>query len=183
MTPLLGVGACVSIQFGVVGAVKWYFAEKNGPEVKQLKTSQLYTAGMTAGIANSIVAGMCVLAFYHLIDASALFRTCGTYSYSTSSATRENLLGSFRLRSQVSTLKRSNSSNIFGRIVRQSGWTGVFRGMVPTMLREGHGMGVYFLTYEYLVQRKLQGRSREELSSTWAMLFGGSAGIAVCILR
>lgn len=107
LTPLLGVGACVSIQFGVVGAVKRYFAEKNGPEVKQLKTSQLYTAGMTAGIANSIVAGMCVLAFYHLIDASALYRACGTYSYSTSSATRENLLGSIRLRGQVSTVEGS----------------------------------------------------------------------------
>lgn len=49
------------------------------------------------------------------------------------------------------------------------------------MLREGHGLGVYFLTYEALVQRELlkTGKTRKELPSSMAMLYGGSAGIAV----
>lgn len=69
------------------------------------------------------------------------------------------------------------------RIVAQSGWTGLLRGMTPTMLREGHGMGVYFLTYEFLVQRQLHGRPREELSNLMAMLFGASAGVTVRRMR
>lgn len=40
-------------------------------------------------------------------------------------------------------------------------------------------MGVYFLTYEYLVQHQLQGRPRQELSSFMAMMFGGTAGLTV----
>lgn len=42
-------------------------------------------------------------------------------------------------------------------------------------------MGVYFLTYEYLVQRKLasSGLTRKDLPNVYAMLFGASAGITL----
>jgi solute carrier family 25 carnitine/acylcarnitine transporter 20/29 len=55
--------------------------------------------------------------------------------------------------------------------------------MTPTMLREGHGLGIYFLTYEMLVQAALQrsGKERKDLSGTMVMLFGASAGVAVSI--
>lgn len=56
LTPLLGVGACVSIQFGVVGAVKRHFARRNGSSADALNNTQLYLAGGAAGVANSIVA-------------------------------------------------------------------------------------------------------------------------------
>jgi solute carrier family 25 carnitine/acylcarnitine transporter 20/29 len=59
VTPLLGVGACVSIQFGVVEAVKRYFNDtnrKNGHK-GDLTSWQLYQAGSAAGVANSFVAG------------------------------------------------------------------------------------------------------------------------------
>lgn len=59
MTPLLGVGACVSIQFGVVEATKRYFDGVNRQKGIQgdLSRLQLYQAGAVAGIANSFVAG------------------------------------------------------------------------------------------------------------------------------
>lgn len=73
LTPLLGVGLCVSIQFGVVEAVKREFAIANakaanvapgnealsgvGPKAFPLTSPQLYAAGVSAGVANSIVAG------------------------------------------------------------------------------------------------------------------------------
>lgn len=67
------------------------------------------------------------------------------------------------------------------QIVRKSGVLGVYRGQLPTLLREGQGMGVYFLTYETLVQRQLKssGLTRQELPSVYAMLFGASAGITL----
>jgi hypothetical protein len=57
--------------------------------------------------------------------------------------------------------------------------------MTPTILREGHGLGVYFLTYELLVQTALSrlGKERKDLSSTMVMLFGASAGVAVSVER
>jgi solute carrier family 25 carnitine/acylcarnitine transporter 20/29 len=55
LTPLLGVGACVSIQFGVFGAMKRHFTEKNAGGA--LKDGQLYVSGGLAGAANSIIVG------------------------------------------------------------------------------------------------------------------------------
>src|SRR5690606_13706691 len=36
----------------------------------------------------------------------------------------------------------------FGEIYRSEGARGFFRGIVPTLLNAGPGMGIYFLTYE-----------------------------------
>lgn len=58
LTPLLGVGACVSIQFGVVEAVKRRFNAENAKVARtDLSKGQLYASGALAGLANSIVAG------------------------------------------------------------------------------------------------------------------------------
>lgn len=63
VSPLIGIGACVSIQFGVLEYTKRYFAEQNrlaglgGDEGKLLTASQLIIAGSLAGIANSVVSG------------------------------------------------------------------------------------------------------------------------------
>jgi solute carrier family 25 (mitochondrial carnitine/acylcarnitine transporter), member 20/29 len=63
-TPLLGVGLCVSIQFGVVEHLKRTFAERNARNGiiapkggSSLTTGQLYASGVIAGVANSFVAG------------------------------------------------------------------------------------------------------------------------------
>lgn len=63
MTPLLGVGACVSIQFGALEYMKRVFtqqnlhAKKGGIDGKTLDPVQLAIAGASAGIANSVVSG------------------------------------------------------------------------------------------------------------------------------
>ena len=38
-------------------------------------------------------------------------------------------------------------------IIRKDGYKGLFRGLLPTMLREVPCWGVYFLTYEVLKER------------------------------
>ncbi|KAI7865334.1 mitochondrial carrier domain-containing protein [Spinellus fusiger] len=54
MTPLVGIGACVSIQFVVLESMKRAFAgNKNDP----LTNTQLYLAGAASGVANSVVSG------------------------------------------------------------------------------------------------------------------------------
>ena len=63
LTPLLGIGVCVSIQFGVLEYTKRYFAERNavtgkgGKGGKDLSGSQLVVAGVLAGLANGVVSG------------------------------------------------------------------------------------------------------------------------------
>lgn len=60
MMPLVGVGACVSIQFGVVEYVKRVFrqqsAHKHLLHPAPLTSSQLYASGAAGGMANSVLA-------------------------------------------------------------------------------------------------------------------------------
>lgn len=63
LTPLLGIGVCVSIQFGALEYTKRYFAQQNvlkgrgGPDGMTLGSGQLFTAGVFAGLANGVVSG------------------------------------------------------------------------------------------------------------------------------
>jgi solute carrier family 25 carnitine/acylcarnitine transporter 20/29 len=63
LTPLLGIGVCVSIQFGVLEYSKRYFAGSNlangkgGMGGKDLSAGQLLVAGVLAGLANGVVSG------------------------------------------------------------------------------------------------------------------------------
>ncbi|KAI7875030.1 mitochondrial carrier [Lichtheimia hyalospora FSU 10163] len=54
-TPLVGIGACVSIQFVVVESMKRHFSEKNRGD--PLTNAQMYLAGAASGVANSVVSG------------------------------------------------------------------------------------------------------------------------------
>lgn len=62
-TPLVGVGACVSIQFGTFEFMKRYFRTRNEREghFDNLSGGQFYLAGAGAGVANTIVACMLLL--------------------------------------------------------------------------------------------------------------------------
>eukprot|EP00607_Mallomonas_marina_P008769 CAMPEP_0182417730 /NCGR_PEP_ID=MMETSP1167-20130531/2162_1 /TAXON_ID=2988 /ORGANISM="Mallomonas Sp, Strain CCMP3275" /LENGTH=336 /DNA_ID=CAMNT_0024591463 /DNA_START=171 /DNA_END=1181 /DNA_ORIENTATION=+ len=68
-------------------------------------------------------------------------------------------------------------------VVQQNGVKGMWRGFLPTVLRDGPGLGLYFLTYEY-VKRVLAsvGRTdgvRVDDSSMWKKMVAGScAGIS-----
>jgi solute carrier family 25 carnitine/acylcarnitine transporter 20/29 len=63
LTPLLGIGLCVSIQFGALEWSKRYFARQNalkgkgGQGGKTLTGAQLFSAGVFAGLANGVVSG------------------------------------------------------------------------------------------------------------------------------
>lgn len=60
---MLGIGVCVSIQFGVLEYAKRIFTVQNlargegGEEGKMLSGGQLVIAGVAAGLANGVVSG------------------------------------------------------------------------------------------------------------------------------
>jgi len=67
------------------------------------------------------------------------------------------------------------------KIYASNGIAGIYKGQAVTLLREAAGYGVYFLTYEKLIQREMtkKGIRREQVSATNAVLYGATAGYAV----
>ncbi|KAJ2514788.1 Mitochondrial carrier protein ymc2 [Coemansia sp. RSA 1939] len=154
-TPLVGVGLCVSIQFLVVEHMKRTFAQINNTPMGQspvLSAPQLYMAGAAAGVANSVVSGP---------------------------------VEHIRVRLQVQTAgasaQYSGPLDCIKLIYRGAGISGIYKGQIPTVIREFNGYGMYFLAYEALVQRKMaeSGLARSELSSGLVCLYGAAAGFAM----
>jgi solute carrier family 25 carnitine/acylcarnitine transporter 20/29 len=67
------------------------------------------------------------------------------------------------------------------KIYGQRGIAGIYKGQAVTLLREATGYGVYFLTYEKLVQWEMtkKGMRRDQISPVNAILYGAGAGYAV----
>lgn len=61
------------------------------------------------------------------------------------------------------------------------GIAGIYKGQAVTLLREASGYGVYFLTYEKIVQweMKSKGIRRDQINPLNAVLYGAIAGYAV----
>ncbi|KAJ1799279.1 Mitochondrial carrier protein ymc2 [Coemansia sp. RSA 2399] len=154
-TPLIGVGLCVSIQFLVVEHMKRTFGQMNNTPKGQspvLSAPQLYMAGAAAGVANSVVSGP---------------------------------VEHIRVRLQVQTAGASaqykGPLDCIRQIYGSAGIGGIYKGQVPTIIREFNGYGMYFLAYEALVQREVAktGMARSELSSGLVCLYGAAAGFAM----
>jgi solute carrier family 25 carnitine/acylcarnitine transporter 20/29 len=144
LTPLVGVGACVSIQF----AVNEYMKRSVFKGEKVLSSKQYYVSGSVAGVANSILASP----IEHIRS---------------------------RLQTQISG--SLGPADMIKKIYQKTGFVGIMKGFVPTAIREGHGMGMYFLTFEYMVQRdtmknKIQ---RKEVPGLRLCLYGAASGYAM----
>ncbi|EGG02005.1 uncharacterized protein MELLADRAFT_72874 [Melampsora larici-populina 98AG31] len=152
--PLIGIGACVSLQFGFLEAFKRSFRRQNlaSGRSEQLTLGQLYLSGGGAGVASSIISGP----VEHI-----------RIRLQTSSPSSKN-----HLQGPLDALKQ---------IYKTDGIRGWYQGQGATVLREFHGYGMYFLGYEWLVQRHIDqnGGSRKDLGTGWAMLYGAGAGYSM----
>ncbi|KAK9463111.1 mitochondrial carrier domain-containing protein [Lipomyces oligophaga] len=154
LTPLVGVGACVSIQFGIFESMKRIFNSQNQPT--SLSTSltypQYYISGVVSGVANSFL--------------------CGPIEQVR-----------IRLQTQTNNVPKqfTGPMDVLRQVRAQAGIAGIYRGITPTLLREGHGMGIYFLTYEYLVNKDMHdnGLKRSEIPGWRLCIYGGCAGYSV----
>lgn len=153
--PLIGIGACVSIQFGCLEAAKRAFKTRNeagGRGGTGLSLSQLYLSGAAAGLGNSLISGPVEHIRIRLQTASA-----------SSDAFKGPL-------DALSSIIRSDG------ILR-----GLYCGQLITIAREFHGYGMYFLGYEWLVERHMKNQecTRAEIGMEWAMLYGAGAGYSM----
>lgn len=144
LTPLIGVGACVSIQF----AVNEYMKRSVFGEVSQLSSKQFYLSGMAAGVANSVLASP----IEHIRS---------------------------RLQTQISG--NLGPLDMIKNIYQRAGFRGLMKGFLPTAIREGHGMGIYFLTFEALVQRDMIKNKveRKEIPGWKLCMYGGASGYSM----
>ncbi len=71
------------------------------------------------------------------------------------------------------------------KIYAVNGIRSIFRGYGPTSLRETHGTGAYFFTYESLLawDMKNYGRKREDIPAWRLCVYGACAGYSVSSLN
>ncbi|KAF5261904.1 hypothetical protein FOXYS1_7403 [Fusarium oxysporum] len=153
LPPLLGVGACVSIQFGAFNCFSQQFDTFNKQQRSNhegsLSLGQVYLAGGLAGVTNSVISGP----IEHI---------------------------RIRLQTQPHGEKKlySGVSACVRKIWQHQGISGIYRGQAVTILREFHGYGVWFVAYEGLVQHvaRMEGKKRSEIESWKFAVCGGLAG-------
>ena len=152
LTPLVGVGACVSVQFSVNEYMKRYYDKRlNG---QPMSIIDYFVCGGVAGFANGFLASP---------------------------------IEHIRIRLQTQT---GNSKNFNGpldcakKIYQTDGIKGIYRGLVPTLIRESVGLGIYFATYEALIARELKTHpklTRNDISAWKLCTFGGLSGYTLWI--
>jgi solute carrier family 25 carnitine/acylcarnitine transporter 20/29 len=152
LTPLIGIGACVSVQFGGFHYARRAFEARNkekGGEA-QLSYSQYYAAGAFAGIANTVL-----------------------------SSPIEHIR--IRLQTQPHGANRLYNGPIdcVRKLSAHQGVLGgVYRGTAVTYLREAQAYGVWFTTFEYLMNADAARNNikRDDISTLKVAMYGGLAG-------
>jgi solute carrier family 25 carnitine/acylcarnitine transporter 20/29 len=152
LTPLIGIGACVSVQFGGFNYARRQLEARNTEKGRgaQLSYSQYYVAGAFAGIANTVLSS----------PIEHIRIRLQTQPY-----------GANKLYNGPIDCVRKISAH-------QGVLAGVYRGTAVTFLREAQAYGMWFTTFEYLMNADAarNGIKREEISTLKIAGYGGHAG-------
>lgn len=149
LAPLVGVGACVSLQFYGFHETKRQILNSTGQTQLNL-WPQTYIAGAVAGLVNTPI-----------------------------TAPVEQL----RILSQSKVGKSSSLRDTVVKIYQTEGVTrGIYRGFNITLLREVQAYGVWFLTYESLINYIQKARNytlRDQITTPELLLSGALSGNAL----
>jgi solute carrier family 25 carnitine/acylcarnitine transporter 20/29 len=156
LTPLIGIGACVSVQFGAFHEARRRFEARNtakNPLSPDLSYGQYYAAGAFAGVANSVISGPIEHVRIRL---------------------QTQPHGAARLYSGPLDCVRKLSAH-------EGVLKGLYRGEAVTVLREAQAYGVWFLAYEYMMNADAARNkiNRKEIPSYKIAFYGGLAGEAL----
>ncbi|KAL4927669.1 mitochondrial carrier domain-containing protein [Aspergillus undulatus] len=171
LPPLLGVGACISIVYSTFHTISQSY-ESSRPNSDNntglvsppsLSPSQTFLVGGLAGLANSVISGPTEHIRIRLQTQSQKSVSSPTPSPSLGLSSGGVGVGG-RGGSVLATIRQIHS---------HGGLPGLYRGQVPTMLREFGSYGVWFSVYETLLSRLTvkgpkanERRDRDELP-TW----------------
>ncbi|PWY76270.1 mitochondrial carrier [Aspergillus heteromorphus CBS 117.55] len=155
LTPLIGIGACVSVQFGAFHEARRRLEQLNKKKYADstLSYTQYFMAGSIAGLTNSVLSGP----IEHV---------------------------RIRLQTQPHGADRLYTGPIdcIRKLCNQGGvLKGLFRGQNVTYFREAQAYGTWFLAFEYLMNQdaKRNNIKREDISSLKVATYGGLAGEAL----
>ncbi|KAI9885233.1 MAG: 37S ribosomal protein, mitochondrial [Watsoniomyces obsoletus] len=161
LTPLIGIGACVSVQFGAFHESRRRFEAYNarirGPtQPTTLSYSQYYISGALAGLANTILSSPIEHVRIRL-------------------QTQPHQASQRLYQGPIDCIRKISSQHGLLR--------GLYRGTSVTLFREAQAYGVWFMTFEYLMQNEAKrNRIKREEIPTWKIAFyGGLAGEALWI--
>ncbi|KAI0475223.1 mitochondrial carrier domain-containing protein [Xylariaceae sp. FL0804] len=155
LTPLVGIGACVSIQFGAFGFAKRQLEAANaaaGHATPDLSYAQYYGAGAFAGVANSVLSGP----IEHV---------------------------RIRLQTQPHGPGKlyHGPLDCVRKLAQHGGGVtgGLYRGSAVTVLREAQAYGAWFLAFEWMMNRdaaRNYNGKRDAVPAWKVALWGGLAG-------
>jgi solute carrier family 25 carnitine/acylcarnitine transporter 20/29 len=154
LSPLVGIGACVSIQFGVNEACKRFLKrwrkEHGKQNPNQLSLLQLASCGGIAGLANSVV-----------------------------SIPVEHIRIKMQVEGTKLIKKYTGSWDCLKKIYLEHGIHGIYKGGLPTLPREAISYFFYFMIYEGLMQwsEKFHEGDRANIPLWKVMTFGALAGL------
>lgn len=152
LTPLIGIGACVSVQFAGFNYARRAFEAQNTTRhgSSQLSYSQYYASGAFAGIANTVLSSPIEHIRIRL---------------------QTQPHGAGRLYNGPIDCVRKLSAH-------QGVLKGVYRGTAVTYLREAQAYGVWFTSFEYLMNAdaKRNAIDRKDISTLKVAMYGGLAG-------
>jgi solute carrier family 25 carnitine/acylcarnitine transporter 20/29 len=156
LTPLIGIGACVSVQFGAFHEARRRFEASNlskNPLSPGLSYSQYYASGAFAGIANSVISGPIEHVRIRL---------------------QTQPHGAARLYNGPLDCVRKLSAH-------EGVLKGLYRGEAVTILREAQAYGVWFLAFEYMMNADAARNKveRKDIPSWKVAFYGGLAGEAL----
>ncbi|KEZ44115.1 Carrier protein YMC1, mitochondrial [Scedosporium apiospermum] len=152
LTPLLGIGACVSIQFGAFHQARRWLEQRNAAagSPSALSYSQYFAAGAFAGVANSVLSGPIEHVRIRL---------------------QTQPHGAARLYSgPLDCVKKLGA--------HEGALRGIYRGEAVTIWREAFAYGFWFLTFEYLMNADARRNAidRKDVPSYRVAFYGGLAG-------
>jgi solute carrier family 25 carnitine/acylcarnitine transporter 20/29 len=102
---------------------------------------------------------------------------CGSFS-GIANSVLSGPIEHIRTRLQIQTDSSQGPSNLIRSIYRNYGFSGIYKGQMITLAREFFGYGIYFATYEALIQRTmgLEGKKRSDIQAWKQCLFGALSG-------
>ncbi|PSN62586.1 mitochondrial carrier [Corynespora cassiicola Philippines] len=157
LTPLIGIGACVSVQFGAFHYARRAFEASNTLKhnTHELSYAQYYASGAFAGIANTVL-----------------------------SSPIEHIR--IRLQTQphgAGRLYNGPIDCVKKLSAHQGVLAGVYRGTAVTYLREAQAYGVWFTAFEYMMNSDAARNNidRKDISTLKVAAYGGLAGEALWI--
>ncbi|PHH62197.1 hypothetical protein CDD82_2028 [Ophiocordyceps australis] len=154
LTPLLGIGACVSMQFGAFHAARRWFEERNHSSAR-LSYAQYFASGAFAGIANSVLSGPIEHVRIRL----------QSQPHGASQRLYNGPLDCVR------KMGLADGSTLHA----------LYRGQCITLCREATAYGAWFTAFEFLISHD-SAQDRRHVPAWKVALYGGLAGEALWLV-